>query len=247
MFPRTASIRVRASSLSASRNEYTFTLYVSKDTRSHSTVVRLHMSSLEEIPSVGILHSISSVDGVGRLKINALERLILYGQSDDPKTLFSWTISLATTISSSVAPVGVASQNFVLLATIEQQIFMPGGLYLITLTGSTVEWFNIVSGAVGRGQVEVIVNPAPSPGTCEACKEGTGGATDVPCVKSGRALLDVFTVACRQWSDGDAPLTYSFGIKPYNAEPAWLAFQFEASVKDIILPRCVCVCVCVCV
>jgi len=166
------------------------------------------VSSLEEIPFVGISHSITSVDGVGRLKINALERLILYGQSNDPKTLFSWTIGPATTISSSVALLAVASQYFVLLATIEQQVLMPGGLYLISFTGSTDERFNIVSGAVGRAQVEVIFNPIPSPGTFKACKEGTGGATDVPCVKSGTALLNVFTVACRQWSDEDVPLRY---------------------------------------
>jgi len=209
----TPTITIKSGVLAASTVPRTFSLVVSKDSRTSRRSSMNVVVTAAPIPTLSVTHDITLYDSMGRAKINCLDRFRFSGASDMQNTVFSWTTSPALGSAGcpcandvTVLPLGTTKDVF----TAKPQmctacnLLTQGTVYTVTLTGT-------FDGEVGRAQVELIINQAPVSGSCEACKVGSGGTTDVSCVQSGRALLDVFIMACRQWSDEDTPLIYQFG------------------------------------
>ena len=223
-FVKQRSIRVQAGTLAASMNiPYQFTLTVSKGTRAHSTVLALYVDP-NPIPAIGISNHIAHVDHLGRAKINALDRLMLYGRSDDPDTTFSWSISPLVSLPVSVAPLGIAHKTLILVPSTSQPITVPGGTYVMKLEGTTPR-------GVGFAEITVVVNAPPQPGSCDVCKVLSNSG----CSQTGRSLLDIFKIECSLWSDENQPLQYRYGLKSRGLDAWWSSLEFS-DVKEVILP-----------
>jgi hypothetical protein len=93
------------------------------------------------------------------------------------------------------------------------------------------------------------VNPPPSGGACIACLVSAGTVFGTTCSKTGKALTDIFRLACTGWADADLPLQYRFGFSAAPATNAgdgaaaggagggggaWFAFSREAKI-DLVL------------
>ena len=81
------------------------------------------------------------------------------------------------------------------------------------------------------------VNAPPSGGTCTACVLTASAVISSSCVKSGRALIDTFQLACSGWADSNLPLQFRFGFRSVadggsigGQGETWFSFSEEDSL-----------------
>ena len=168
-----------------------FKVVVSDATRSATSTVSLSVQTADK-PLVGITSSFPIKVNAGRtLAITGTVQVqqaatILWSTNDTGIALTSAALSPVT---QGVLP-GITPMTFLLAAN----TLSPGSTLSFKLS-----CISNAGGAVSTATIIVMVNQSPQPGKF----------TVTP--RTGRELLDLFTMTASLWSDPDLPLSYSFG------------------------------------